>query len=204
MSTTKKLVLGAVAIVFVLIALVSLGGSSTVSKVLGQAGWPVHNTPEIFSQGQDTGDGNVTFTKGGIIGPGANQASWRNTLGRTVYVNPAQVAVGFTSGTASSSLLYYVSTSSAATLTSDFAHPGGSVWGIDGASIATSTPGPSLIMGTTTSSGAGIPVADGAYLNVQIQSKNGGTCNGAACETATSTNRGITNFFWRFTGFYKP
>jgi len=204
MSTTKKLVLGAVAIVFVLIAILSFGGSSKISQTLGQAGWPVHNTPEIFSSGIDSGDGYVSFVKGGIIGPGANQASWRNTTGRTVYVVPEGVAVGFASGTASSSLLYYAATSSAATLTSDFAHPGGSVWAIDGASVATSTPGPSFIVGTTTSSGAGVPIADGAYFNVQIQSKNGGSCNGAACETATSTNRGVSNFFWRFTGFYKP
>lgn len=203
MSTTKKLVLGAVAIVIVLIALVSLG-SSQGGLSFGQAGWPVHNTPEIFSSGIDSGDGYVSFVKGGIIGPGANQASWRNTTGRTVYVVPGGVAVGFASGTASSSLLYYAATSSAATLTSDFAHPGGSVWAIDGASVATSTIGPNFTVGTTTSSGAGVPIADGAYFNVQIQSKNGASCNGAACETATSTNRGITNFFWRFSGFYKP
>lgn len=203
MSTIQKLFAGAVAIVIILVA-VLLGSSSKGGNPLG-ADLSVHNTAEIFSEGIGLGnDGYVVFSKGGTIGAGANQASWRNTTGRTVYIVPNSTVIGFASGTASSSLLFYTATSSAATLTSDFAGPGGSVHGIDGASIATSTIGPNFIVGTTTASGAGIPVADGAYYNVQIQSKNGGTCNGAACETATSTNRGITNFFWRFTGFYKP
>lgn len=207
MSTLKKLfAFAAVAIVIVIAAIASYEPSSVTpqngTKDTGGSGTQ-HNTPESFNSGVDFGDGYITFSKSGVIAAGSNQASWRNTTGRTVFVKPENTEIGYTSGTASSSLLFFVATSTGATLSNNYAHPGGSVFGIDGATVATSTPSPRWFNGTTTTSGAVIPVLDGAYLNFQVQEKFACKTVGV-CETATSTNRGITNFLVRFTGSYKP
>lgn len=197
MSTEKKLVYGAVAIVIVFVA--TMFGSSSKDGFLNTgASLTVHNTPEAYTQGLDLGDGYIEFSKSGIIGPGANQGSWHNTLGRTVYINPSQVAIGFTSGTASTSMKYYAATSSTATFASDTAAPS-SILAINATVVATSTVGPAFVVGQT-STGSGIPVTDGQYFVFQLQQVNASPVG----ETATSTNRGISNFFWRLKGAYKP
>lgn len=206
MTTKKGLLGGVVAVVLIIAAFLTLTHrSDTVAPTeVGSSSGQVHNTPEIFSNGLDLGSGNVTFAKGGFINAGSNQASWKNTLGRVAYVLPEYTSIGYDTGTASSSYLFYVATSSAATISNDFSHPAGSIFGIDGSLAATSTIGPRVFMGTTTATGAAIPVPDGAYLVFQVQSRGGAACTGATCETATSTNRGITKFFWRLQGFYRP
>lgn len=213
MSNTQKVVLGAIAIVIVVIATITLASrsngpvatpaSSSEEGLGASSGYPVNNTTQGFYGGVDLGGGYVTFSKGGVISTGQNQGSWRNTTGRVVYILPEQSSIGYQTGTASSSLLFYSATSSASTLSNDYAHPGGLVFGVDGATVATSTAGPRMFVGTTTNSGAVIPVADGQYYVFQIQDRYACKAVGV-CETATSTNRGITNFIWRLQGFYKP
>lgn len=202
----KKSFIGAAAVVILIVAAIIFAMRSDFpsDSLNASSGYPINNTTQGLYGGIDLGDGYVAFSKSGTIGAGANQGSWRNTTGRTVYILPEQSSIGYASGTASSSLLFYAATSTASTLSNDYAHPGGLVFGVDGATVATSTAGPRMFVGTTTDSGAIIPVPDGQYYVFQIQSKNGPSCNGSACEAATSTNRGITNFIWRLQGFYKP
>lgn len=130
---------------------------------------------------------------GGKIEAKSNQASWRNTTGGVVYVDLAELA---TDGTASSSFKLYVGTSTAATIASDFTAPFASL--INGVILATST-----IATTTTNYDVAaqtphsIRVADGVYVNFQLQEKDSNACGVAGtCETATSSNRGF-NLQWR-------
>jgi hypothetical protein len=171
---------------------------------LGAASGPVIESQYTFKTGLSLGGDFVAFTVNGAIEARANQASWRNTKGRTVYIDKA--SLGFTSGTASTSLVVYAATSSTATIANDYARPGGLYRLLDGAQIPTSTPATRIFTSTTTPDGATtvIPVLAGEYVVFQIQSKNGPLCNGAACEAATSTNRGISSFPWTLKGFYRP
>ena len=205
--SNKKLFVGAAAVVLFAIAVFALGSSGKKEVKVETAnlglGSSVLNTVYTFTQGIDTGAGAVQFTRGGTIGAGQNQAFWRNTTGRTVMLVPELTSVGFNTGTASSSMIIYVATSSSSTISNDYAQPGGLVRALDGAIFATSTAGPRFFMGTTTSLGTVPVVRDGEYVVVQIQDRYGCKTVGV-CETATSTNRGITNFIWRITGFYRP
>ena len=164
----------------------------------------VYNTvQQSFPDGAVIGDRAVIF-KSGTIGPGQNQGYWDNTTGRQVFVSESDVLMGWTSGTASSSLVFYVATSTA-TSVSDYTRPVSSYMLVDGAINATSTQAnASWITGTTTTSGKGIiPVNPGERLIFDIQERY--NCKGATnCETATSTNRGIQSFFWMFRGVYQP
>lgn len=154
-----------------------------------------------FPEGAQEGD-QVVFDKVLSIGSGANQTAWKNTLGRTVYIDASSVKIGYVAGTATSSLNYYVGTSTSATQT-DYARPTRLYMPIDGATFATSTSA-SMINGTSTSNGVGsVAVQDGEYLFFMVSEKFGCKTN-ASCETATSTNRGITAFFAKFTGRYQP
>lgn len=144
----------------------------------------------------------VFFYKNGTIGPGANQSAWLNNTGQPVLIDAGTTAISYTSGTATSSYLFYVSTSTSPTV-ADYGRPAGSYFMIDGATIATSTvPNGSLIMGTSTSAGkGGIIVQPNEYLNFDVQERYFCKAN-ALCETATSTNRGIQTFNWTFNGVY--
>lgn len=177
--------------------------SGGVEETLGAIQGVVLEAVHVFKNGHGDGGSHVTFTKDGEIGPGANQGAWRNTTGRDVFIERGELA--FTSGTASSSMLVYAATSSAATISNDYARPGGLNLLIDGATFATSTPATRFFTSTTTPDGSrsGILVRSGEYLVFQVQERYGCKTVGA-CETATSTNRGISKFFWYLKGHYKP
>lgn len=166
---------------------------------------PVKNTPDNYTNGVAIGGDFVQFAKNGTISRGANQAHWTNNTGRTVFVSPEDTVLGFTSGTASSSWNFYVSTTTSTSVT-DFARPTGSQLLIDGARISTSTGvGGAAIArhGTTTASGVLVAVPNGSSIVFNVQEAYACKAVGV-CETATSTNRGVTDFFWRFVGYYKP
>lgn len=203
--SNKKLFVGAAAVViFAIIAVFALGSSSKKEESANLGlGSTVYNTVQTFTQGIDTGAGSVQFTRSGVISATQNQGFWRNTTGRTVMIVPELTSVGFDTGTASSSMIIYIATSSASKISNDYAQPGGLVRPIDGAIFATSTAGPRYFLGTSTSLGIMPIVRDGEYVVVQLQDRYGCKTVGA-CETATSTNRGISNFRWRITGFYRP
>lgn len=203
--SNKKLFVGAAAVViFAIIAVFALGSSSKKEESANLGlGSSVYNTVQTFTQGIDTGAGSVQFTRSGVISAGQNQGFWRNTTGRTVMLVPELSSVGFDTGTASSSMLIYIATSSASTISNDYALPGGLVRTIDGAIFATSTAGPRYYLGTSTTLGIMPIVRDGEYVVVQLQDRYGCKTVGV-CETATSTKRGISNFRWRITGFYRP
>lgn len=171
---------------------------------LGSIKGTVIEQPYVFKSGVGSGGDTLTFTKDGVISAGQNQGSFRNTTGRTVYVDLA--TIGYESGTASSSLLFYAGTSTTATFSNDFASPSGAgkFFPIDAAVIATSTTGLRIITSTSTPSGNGsVAVANGQYFVFQVQERYACKSVGV-CETATSTNRGISNFLWYVRGHYKP
>lgn len=134
------------------------------------------------------------------IGANANQGAWKNTTGKTVYVAPTDVSIGYESGTATSSYLFYVGTSTTATYT-DFARPASTFLALDGATVATSSLANTRV-GTSTTAGTGFSVAPGEFVVFDIQERFFCKAN-AFCETATSTNRGITNFYGLLTIKYR-
>lgn len=214
MTNLKVIIVSVVAAVLVSLAATAVffSGSpetpaSTIIPVeysqVGAISMPTHNTPEAFINGVSLDGTMILFTQSIVIPAGSNQASWRNRTGRIVYVNPEDTFIGYDTGTASTSLAFYVATSSASTISTDFAHPGGSIFGVNGAISATSTIGPTMYSGTTTNSGLNIPVPDGAYLVFQVQQTYGCKAIGG-CETATSTSRGISTFRGWFRGQYRP
>lgn len=189
-----------IAVVAVVIAVIALGTSilrmapASPSNVGGERGGL-----QEFIDGAKIGD-TTSLWKKVTIGPGANQGYWKNTLGKTVYLDIANTSIGFHSGTASSSLNFYVATSSSATLT-DYVTPSGTL-PLSGARVATSTTGDTTFMGTTTSAGTGFAVPAGSYVIFDIQEAYNCKTATGLCETATSTNRGITNFFGSLRIYY--
>lgn len=169
---------------------VYLGQNQNAGSITNQIG--------EFTNGIKIGDG-VLFHKSGVIGPTENEGFWRNNTGRIVYVSWSNF--GWETGTASSSLIFFVATSTVANLTSDYTQPAGNLTLV--ATVATSS-APVMFTSTSTALGFGtLPVPDGAYLNFQVQERFGCKTVGK-CETATSTNRGISNFVWYFSGRYTP
>lgn len=194
-------------IVAVVVALLVSGGVSLAvlshasSASLGAAsGGAIRNVPDFYTNGIGIGD-QVEIHNSITIQAGSNQASWHNTTGRAVIAQRTEL--GYLTGTASTSLLFYVATSSTPTV-ANYVRPTGTPLLIDGVTIATSTPGNTIVVGTTTAAQLGVVIPSGAYLVFDVQSKNGAACNGAACEAATSTNRGISKFVGYFTGHYVP
>lgn len=187
------------------LGLLSAPKTSSTDSNVGLISGPVHNTIESFAKGISTGGTFASFTANGTIDAGSNQGHWTNSTGRTVYINPGNVRIGYTSGTASSSFYFSAGTSTATTFT-DYARPTPATLIIDMASVATSTGtggGAITFVGTTTSAGKGISVPNGSSVVFSIQS-NGSCKTVGACETATSTNRGISQFFWALTASYQP
>lgn len=160
---------------------------------------------QIFKSGHGDGGDFVAITADGKIGAGANQAAWTNKTGRTVYVRPQDVQIGYTAGTATSSLNFYVGTSTATSFT-DFARPTPTLLLMDGATDATSTSATGAAvghMGTSTNNGPVFAVPNGSRVVFNVQEKYACKADGA-CNTATSTNRGITEFFWFLRATFKP
>lgn len=204
-NTVLTAAVAALVTVMVTLASVSTMTPSVSSDTLGAISGTVVNTPTLFAAGHSDGGSIVEFAADGYIAAGQNQAAWRNTTGRVVYVKPGDVRIGFTSGTASSSLALFVGTSSASSY-SDFARPTITTLLIDAALVATSTSasgGPITYVGTTTSSGVGIAVPANSYVVFNVQDRYFCKAQGA-CETATSTNRGISRFLWSLRGSYQP
>ncbi len=153
--------------------------------------------------GIELGDGYVNFHAAGTINAGANTASWKNKTGRKVVITYAEMR---TTGTASTTFDFYAATSSAATVsTFDFgAAPFSEL--IDAKRVATTTAilvVNSIIDQGTNGRGA-IEVEDGEFVFLGFrQSFATNSCNGAWCESATSTNRGF-NVRWVLHGHYLP
>lgn len=174
---------------------------ATILSSTPKSGGVYNTTIDHYPAGLGLGD-RVSFNKSGTIGPGVNQSSYCNNVGQPLFISAGDVSMGWTSGTASSSLLFYVSTSTGTTVT-DYARSPGSYDLIDGAALATSTvANASLITGTTTSAGkGGVLLQQSECLVFNVQERYACKANGA-CETATSTNRGIQSFFWNFKATY--
>lgn len=174
---------------------------SEETTTLGALVATVKEGVHAFRSGITFGDEYVYFAKSGVIGVRANQGFWINNTGRDVQV---QAQLGFTSGTASSSSNIYAATSSTNTIASDYVTPGGKYRIIDGANWATSTTA-RAVTSTTTSDGSQnwFTVRAGERVVFQVQDRYGCKTVGV-CETATSTNRGITNYFWHILARYKP
>lgn len=139
------------------------------------------------------------------IGPGENQAYWTNDTGDTVYVNASDATIRYESGTASSSFLGYIATSSDISFT-NYVRPSLSTILMDGALIGTSTTavgGHQIFQGTTTDNGVVFSIPAGGRLIFDIQERYACKSVGA-CETATSSNRGITNFYGLFKWYKNP
>lgn len=170
---------------------------------LGAIGGQVFSNIDTFTNGVGLGN-RVLIARGATIQAGMNQVYWRNVTGRTIFVEVANV--GYTSGTASSSLLFYVGATTTANFSTDYGRPNGAAAKlmIDGATVATSTAAAVTTFFTSTSTAAGfgtLAVPDQSYIVWQVQSKDGCKVVGA-CETATSTNRGISTFNAYFRGWY--
>lgn len=177
--------------------------ASTENVAAATASGGVHQAIEQWVNGLMPGDQNE-FWKSGTIEAGRNQASFQNKTGRTVYFNPSNASIGWTTGTASTTFAFYIATSTGASISNDFATPAGNLL-LSGAYAATTTQA-QFYAGTTTSNGVNgaVTVPAGSYVNILVRSFMGGLCDGSVCETSTSTNRGITRFLWTIKGRYQP
>lgn len=205
MSTIKKTLLWLVAIaVVILVAIVGIDTAvkSQVSSQLQQAG-DISENKTSFPQGISI-QGVSQGWPGCTISLGQDQCFIRNVQSFPIIIDQAEgVTLGTSTqstgyvGTASSTMLFSISTSTASTL-NDYATPYGGL--INNAKIATGTPNQipyySDVNGGTNAQGeAYVPV--GGYVIATIQPgavAPGGVCNPATtkCETATSTNRGYS------------
>lgn len=123
---------------------------------------------------------------------GIAQASYRNTSGRTQFVDLANLT---TNGIASSTQTITVGTSTSATFNGYSVPP--NVKTLLNCTLATSTPSNTNANSThgtcaVASTGGVVRLADGEYLNIGLYQTFGNVCTGALCETSTSTNRGFT------------
>ena len=193
--TTKKVSGGtigivAVAIILIGVAAVMFNGSSAPADdrdVAGQRGGL-----QEFADGATLGGATVLWAAG-TIPSGSNQVAWcNNKIGKTVYVDHAEIRA--LSGTASSSILLHTGTSTATTV-ADYVPPPGDFRIIDGATFATSTPYYQITaVGTTTSNGRGqVALAARDCFVFSVQERY--ACKSVGqCETATSSNRGIGSY----------
>lgn len=153
---------------------------------------------DTYPDGIKIGKGPVAVSwQTGTIGSGVNQASFQNKTGRVMC---ADLAVVRTTGTASSSYRITVGTSTSATV-SDFAALTGDNRSIIDFSFATSTTATSSnsVHGVGAVAGVVCVNAD-EYYNIALRAGTSTTasagCNGATCESATSTNRGFDIIYY--------
>lgn len=144
------------------------------------------------------GIGSLTYgTQVLQVAAGTSTAFWRNMSGETQFVLSRIV----TSGTASTSYRHYVGTTTAPVFpTGNYTVPLYSS-SITGFVVATSTTATSTSSygpyGGLLVSDRWIPVKTGEYVGYGLFNASGvalaplATCNGATCETSTSTNRGF-------------
>lgn len=182
------------------------------------AGGQVENFPSFFPNGIHLGlmanYSNVESSavielakSGGTNGTllGSNVGIWTNNTGRVVHVKTGGTI--WTDGTASSSMNFFIGTSTVTTVTDCFTinctpTVGATPWSyfknvgtVYQGMLATGTP--ASVAGTATTS---IDVPVGANLEFVMESAVACTAVGS-CETATSSNRGF-NAFLRFGYFY--
>jgi hypothetical protein len=205
----KNIIVSAVTAIVVLVVGLAVIGSVANAPVstgleTGSVNGPIQNSVWNFQKGASFGSNKYAqFSQSGIIAAGANQASWQNRTGRTIYINRHDVS---TTGTASSTyaLYVYASTSPARTIYDFVAPASANRMLINNFALATSS------AATTTSSldkalaGKVVQVPDGSYVDIQLSSAAPGCPSVAGvCESATSTNRGF-NLEWYFEGYYAP
>lgn len=158
-----------------------------------------------FPKGYSNGSRSAHFTVEGDLLAGENQGAWRNTTGRRVVIEYAEMR---TTGVASSSYLFYAGTSTTATCTScNFSTANFSEL-IDAPSLATSSPIKVFNSISDTDQGTNgrgaIEVEDGEYVLFMFRKQDLiNSCSGSVCEAATSTNRGF-NVRWLLKGHYIP
>lgn len=212
MSTNKKNVIIAAVVALVVSLLGSAGFVQTIDTVpvssfngeqvdLGAIQGTVMESPYIFKNGAGMGGNHLTFTADGKIEARSNQAFWRNTTGRTVFVDLAEMV---TTGVASTTFQFFIGTTTSASITDNFTNPYASL--VDAYSLATSSPAwrsVNSIKDPGTNGRGVIPVLSGEYVYFTFQQDNANACTGAICETATSTNRGF-NVDWYLRGHFKP
>lgn len=125
------------------------------------------------------------------IPAGQNQTSYRNTSGRRQYVD---LLVMRTTGTASSTVTLTAGTSTSSTFNSflvQSSHKSLLNVALSTSTTATSTNSVQGLGAPTGAPGAGVAkLEDGEYLNIGFYETYGYPCNGATCESATSSARG--------------
>lgn len=185
----------------VVIALVVVLGAVFFHKTAapGQLGDQVQNDVFWFTNGAKFGTNADAINWVRMqMGVGTNQISWLNNTGNTVFI-PSSLAKVSTNGTASTTYAITMGTSTAATVTDAQTAP---VYGsmIDGALIATSTVFTtvsniqnSTLVGTKEQGYIRVPAGQHVIAVMENPYKVPGTCTGATCENATSTNRGFSN-----------
>lgn len=204
MTNTKVVVLSVVVSLVVGLAFLGFTQPSVPSLVPTEnvgSGGNVTQQIDYYTEGVGVSDV-VFISPYGTIGAGANQGAWENTTGRTVYANKADF--GWNSGTASSTWSFWVATSSAATLGANGNTVPTNTYRLIGGAITATSSTPILVTSTSTDNGTTqgtLRIADNEFLVFKFVETFGCIANGA-CETATSTNRGVTNFIWSFKGWY--
>lgn len=187
------------------VAFMYVSSHSSADAGAGSAGGPTFNAGAIFPVGLQLGVGtNANLNEAIIqIQRGQNQASWKNTTGRTVYMLAGDIEMG---GIASGTIAVSVGTTTAASTSviDNFSVSTAPIWSrfIDATSISTSSQLGVIadnIANHKTSYPGMVPVLDGqkVWLVAESLCKTTG-----GCETATSSNRGFTTltmpFYYRF------
>ena len=196
MDTKKTILAGAVAVA--VIGAFALGFSLAPAPAGERAG-STRISRDEFTDGATLKDATV-FYKKVTIGARENQTSFQIKEGKLAYIS---LEYARTTGTATNSpFRLQLGTSTAATITDTLAEPSATQialldFGIASSSSATTT---NSWQGPGATNGLGVvAVADSEWVNlVLIQGDNANStkpdaaCNGGYCETATSTNRGIS------------
>lgn len=175
---------------------------------VGSLSFPLHNTPEVFLGGVGAGvspsyNNFLNFTIDGVIPAGSNQGFWTNKTGRTVFISDAEVYLP--TGSASSSMRVSIGTSTATSITNNYAAPFATL--IDNQLLATTT-SQTVALNSLENPGTNgvevIPVPNGTTVNIIFRQDNPNACTGSVCEAATSTARGFSTVQWFAKGHYKP
>lgn len=181
------------------ILILAVGGFLALNKsngavdLGGNSAGPTFNAGANFPAGFTLGIGSKYLNRAVIqIPKGRNQIAWKNTYGRTVYVNLGDAEMA---GVASTTFKLYVGTSSTATVTDTFngTAPFSALF-INGATIATSSGSGNVVADNVNSHAAGSPAAIAVMANQYLLMVASAPCSvvGVGCETATSSNRGWT------------
>jgi hypothetical protein len=190
MDTSKGTIVGGIAVVIAVIALI-VGMRGPTSVVLpsndglgGQRGGM-----QEFVDGIKAGD-RTSIWRTGTIPASTNQSAWCNTqIGKTAYVDIAEMS--FT-GNASSSMRVSIGTSTASSITNNYTAPYAGL--VDNYLLATST-GSTIVANNIIDNGTNgrgiVGVATSECVNFIFRQDSTGACTGSLCEAATSTARGF-------------